>query len=118
MTLDRANATPWNVLWSSFRTMTRQGFPSPVPTPFEVRSRGGVSVFAATRGTYQPSPDSANLSRSRAHSSAGERSLHTREVPGSIPGAPILGNGFSKPILPFHAVACPSSVQARAHHRV
>src|SRR3954451_10406125 len=24
----------------------------------------------------------------RAHSSAGERSLHTREVPGSIPGAP------------------------------
>jgi hypothetical protein len=30
----------------------------------------------------------AILSRSRAHSSAGERSLHTREVPGSIPGAP------------------------------
>ena len=27
---------------------------------------------------------------SRAHSSAGERSLHTREVPGSIPGAPIV----------------------------
>src|SRR5919109_2174001 len=26
----------------------------------------------------------------RAHSSAGERPLHTREVPGSIPGAPIL----------------------------
>jgi hypothetical protein len=26
---------------------------------------------------------------SRAHSSAGERPLHTREVPGSIPGAPI-----------------------------
>ena len=26
----------------------------------------------------------------RAHSSAGERSLHTREVPGSIPGAPTL----------------------------
>jgi hypothetical protein len=24
-----------------------------------------------------------------AHSSAGERSLHTREVPGSIPGAPM-----------------------------
>ena len=30
----------------------------------------------------------AKLSPSRAHSSAGERSLHTREVPGSIPGAP------------------------------
>ena len=29
------------------------------------------------------------LSLSRAHSSAGERSLHTREVPGSIPGAPM-----------------------------
>jgi hypothetical protein len=27
--------------------------------------------------------------RSRAHSSAGERPLHTREVPGSIPGAPM-----------------------------
>jgi hypothetical protein len=26
---------------------------------------------------------------SRAHSSAGERPLHTREVPGSIPGAPM-----------------------------
>jgi hypothetical protein len=30
----------------------------------------------------------AKLSVSRAHSSAGERPLHTREVPGSIPGAP------------------------------
>ncbi len=36
------------------------------------------------------------LHPSRAHSSAGERSLHTREVPGSIPGAPISGNGFFK----------------------
>ena len=27
-----------------------------------------------------------------AHSSAGERPLHTREVPGSIPGAPISQN--------------------------
>ena len=30
----------------------------------------------------------ANLNRSRAHSSAGERPLHTREVRGSIPRAP------------------------------
>jgi hypothetical protein len=30
----------------------------------------------------------AKVDASRAHSSAGERSLHTREVPGSIPGAP------------------------------
>jgi hypothetical protein len=33
--------------------------------------------------------------RSRAHSSAGERPLHTREVPGSIPGAPIRRNRCS-----------------------
>ena len=32
--------------------------------------------------------DLATLDVSRAHSSAGERPLHTREVPGSIPGAP------------------------------
>src|SRR5687767_1782131 len=44
--------------------MTRQGLPNPVPPPFEVRSRGGVMVDAATLGPYQPRPDSANLSRS------------------------------------------------------
>jgi hypothetical protein len=31
----------------------------------------------------------AKLTLPGAHSSAGERPLHTREVPGSIPGAPI-----------------------------
>ena len=36
----------------------------------------------------RPSPFRLSFSLSRAHSSAGERSLHTREVPGSIPGAP------------------------------
>ena len=34
-------------------------------------------------------PGNGYSKRLRAHSSAGERSLHTREVPGSIPGAPI-----------------------------
>ena len=50
------------------------------------RVRGGVSVAGVTRGTYQGLRYPYAL---RAHSSAGERSLHTREVPGSIPGAPI-----------------------------
>ena len=45
--------------------------------------------------------------RSRAHSSAGERSLHTREVPGSIPGAPIPGIGFVGPIRHLPAARCP-----------
>src|SRR5688500_16838600 len=34
-----------------------------------------------------PAVFAATLTRLRAHSSAGERPLHTREVPGSIPGA-------------------------------
>ena len=38
--------------------------------------------------------------RSRAHSSAGERPLHTREVPGSIPGAPIVVSGFVECCFP------------------
>ncbi len=41
-----------------------------------------TSPGAASRSSGYPDP------RSRAHSSAGERPLHTREVPGSIPGAP------------------------------
>jgi hypothetical protein len=36
-----------------------------------------------------PGRFAATLRRLGAHSSAGERPLHTREVPGSIPGAPI-----------------------------
>jgi hypothetical protein len=35
--------------------------------------------------------------RPGAHSSAGERPLHTREVPGSIPGAPIQGSPIATP---------------------
>ena len=48
------------------------------------------------RGTYQGLGYPYAL---RAHSSAGERSLHTREVPGSIPGAPIPVLGFVEPIF-------------------
>jgi hypothetical protein len=53
---------------------------------------------------------SANLGRSRAHSSAGERSLHTREVPGSIPGAPILATPMSTRFAARGPEACPSLV--------
>jgi hypothetical protein len=38
-----------------------------------------------------------------AHSSAGERPLHTREVPGSIPGAPIF---FRLPARKPHGYVC------------
>ena len=57
-----------------------------------------------TRGaTSWPRCRRVALSLSRAHSSAGERSLHTREVPGSIPGAPMDGgsifDGANDPVL-------------------
>jgi len=35
---DSANATPSKVLWSSFRTITFQGAPRPVPVPWSIRS--------------------------------------------------------------------------------
>src|SRR5712691_11497178 len=46
--------------------------------------------------------------RSRAHSSAGERPLHTREVPSSIPGAPtfLVGLGSSLFGVPFAGLRC------------
>src|SRR4051794_3921911 len=53
----------------------------PLPEP-DPRAAGPPMVAAGVR--YR--------SRSRAYSSAGERSLHTREVPGSIPGTPIARN--------------------------
>jgi hypothetical protein len=40
----------------------------------------------------------ATVGVSRAHSSAGERPLHTREVPGSIPGAPTSSAWSRKPL--------------------
>ena len=65
----------------------------------EVVQRGPRARLPLARVRRQPAhPRPARVRRparalalqpSRAHSSAGERSLHTREVPGSIPGAPI-----------------------------
>jgi hypothetical protein len=50
----------------------------------------GATVTRATSSTRLSLRRSRLSSvRSRAHSSAGERPLHTREVPGSIPGAPM-----------------------------
>jgi hypothetical protein len=50
-----------------------------------------VGAVAATTGKAAGAAKCCWVSSlgSRAHSSAGERPLHTREVPGSIPGAPI-----------------------------
>jgi hypothetical protein len=58
-----------------------------VPSP----GRGGGSVRTASGPGGSSAKHSFQAPRflSRAHSSAGERPLHTREVPGSIPGAPI-----------------------------
>src|SRR5690349_18264197 len=50
---------------------------------------GYQSRYQETVPTEEGRGELANLSLSRAHSSAGERPLHTREVPGSIPGAPM-----------------------------
>ena len=50
---------------------------------------GGAEVPIKNRRRLGAAPRRGRLaSRSRAHSSAGERSLHTREVPGSIPVRP------------------------------
>ena len=50
----------------------------------------------------------------RAHSSAGERSLHTREVPGSIPGAPIITNVHFKGFLRLRHELIPRRSRVRA----
>ena len=69
----------------------------------DLHSRGEAVAFAYREGLVKGAsgraasalahsgrnPAVATLTPLRAHSSAGERPLHTREVPGSIPGAPI-----------------------------
>src|SRR5438270_2509776 len=73
------------------------------------------TAVAATAGEAGSGGEGLRYPRpAGAHSSAGERPLHTREVPGSIPGAPILGNGLVKPFFPTPRAACPFYVQARA----
>ena len=54
----------------------------------------------------------ANLGRSRAHSSAGERSLHTREVPGSIPGAPTRERRITRRFAGGRRESCPHLLQS------
>ena len=54
------------------------------------------------RPSGSPAPRALALQPSRAHSSAGERSLHTREVPGSIPGAPIKNVYFKRFLMLGH----------------
>jgi hypothetical protein len=46
-------------------------------------------------------PGAITLVRLRAHSSAGERPLHTREVPGSIPGAPTMERPWKRGLSKF-----------------
>ena len=41
---ESAKATPWNVLWLSFSTITFHGLPRPVRPPVSSSSLGGVSV--------------------------------------------------------------------------
>jgi hypothetical protein len=53
-----------------------------------------------------------------AHSSAGERPLHTREVPGSIPGAPIILFGLVERIDRLRQAICPVAVQIRTNKRL
>ncbi len=53
-----------------------------------LRVQGTASSPPSATGRIQSSTGFALRSCRGAHSSAGERPLHTREVPGSIPGAP------------------------------
>src|SRR5436853_2301013 len=79
--------------------------------------RGVVSIraAAATAGPAGSGGESGWLFSvgSWAHSSAGERPLHTREVPGSIPGAPIVISRVVKRFVRRGRVGCPLLVQLR-----
>jgi hypothetical protein len=83
--------------WRSAQTGSRErcSSTSNSRSSSEPRASGSTWSVDSSRGS-QPRR-MATLDRSRAHSSAGERPLHTREVPGSIPGAPTTrepaGNG-------------------------
>jgi hypothetical protein len=70
----------------------------------EVEKPGPTGPFPQGRG---PAPQPASLRRAlqsatRARSSVGERSLHTREVAGSKPAVPILEPAFVGPFLLRH----------------
>src|SRR5262245_30679563 len=53
-TLASANATPWKVLWLSFRTMTRQAPPLPSPGRRGRVLRAGAWVAIAGRAEVRP----------------------------------------------------------------
>ena len=57
--------------------------------PRQGREAAALSIPSRRRGFISTGCRGLFSFRSRAHSSAGERPLHTREVPGSIPGTPI-----------------------------
>ena len=63
----------------------------------------GSDAARARSKTIETAARALALQPSRAHSSAGERSLHTREVPGSIPGAPTHSDRMNRPFSPIHA---------------
>src|SRR5260370_2130448 len=64
------------------------------------------------RSDPTPLPAFDRARKSRAHSSAGERSLHTGEVQGSIPCAPTMFKGF-RALTVFPKVASHTSVHVR-----
>jgi hypothetical protein len=77
-------------------------------------TRASSRLRARSQGCASRSPkhSGARLAEARAHSSAGERPLHTREVPGSIPGVPITQNSwkqdlFFSPLSPREARSQP-----------
>ena len=71
------------------------------------RMEGCGRRWTDARGSSRPTPISAldHAAKSRAHSSVGERSLHTGEVQGSIPCAPT--TLFSPEYLTTHQVDAP-----------
>jgi hypothetical protein len=81
-----------DVLGNSGRTRARQAAAGEKRRPPTGESKSTPSTTSAL--TSAGAAETANLSAFRAHSSAGERSLHTREVPGSIPGAPTFTIGL------------------------
>ncbi len=115
-TLESAKATPWNVLWSSFRTMTRQGLPSPVPPPRLVRSLGGVAVAGAMRGPYQGPIRRCATLRPPGRIAQRESARFTRErslVRSQVrPLSPPLENGLFKPFPGLRPRPCQIRVRS------
>src|SRR6266508_6530308 len=65
MTAARANATPWNVLWLSFSTITFQASPLPLPGPVSRGFRVGVGVSTVIARAVMPSRVALSTLRER-----------------------------------------------------